>query len=80
VISDANLLLEFDGVSWQNISVPDSLYRLALAINGQGQIYLGGGKDIGYLSPNPVGRLQFHSLLSQPIYWEIESVVQVLMA
>lgn len=65
VINGTNSLVEFDGASWQNISLPDSLSQVSMAINGQGKIYLGGAKDIGYLSPNPVGRLQFHSLLPE---------------
>ena len=60
---NSNGVLEYDGISWRMIPSQNNAYVQALAIDGNGRIYCGGGGNIGYLSPDSVGRLQFVSLL-----------------
>ncbi len=55
-------LLEFDGVSWRKIKVPNSSVR-SLAMDDSGTIYVGGINEIGYLAPDSTGSLQYQSLL-----------------
>ncbi|UCH98484.1 MAG: hypothetical protein JSV88_17005 [Candidatus Aminicenantes bacterium] len=55
-------VLEFDGVSWRVIYVPNYTVR-SLAIDESGTIYIGGKDEIGYLAPDAKGSLQYVSLL-----------------
>ena len=54
-------VLEFDGVSWRLINVPNYTVR-SLSINGNGMIYIGGKDEIGYLAPDKLGTLRYNSL------------------
>jgi signal transduction histidine kinase/DNA-binding response OmpR family regulator len=56
-------LLEFDGVSWRVITIPNLSVR-SLAIDETGTIYIGGKGEIGFLSASPNGTLQYISLLN----------------
>jgi signal transduction histidine kinase/DNA-binding response OmpR family regulator/ligand-binding sensor domain-containing protein len=55
-------LLEFDGVSWRKIDVPNNLVS-SMAIDNSGIIYVGGIDEIGFLAPDSKGVLQYVSLL-----------------
>jgi signal transduction histidine kinase/DNA-binding response OmpR family regulator len=54
-------LLEFDGVSWRNIPVPNFSVR-SLAVDEKGVIYVGGNNEIGFLAPDEKGTLVYQSL------------------
>ncbi|HLP61710.1 MAG TPA: hypothetical protein VK186_22915, partial [Candidatus Deferrimicrobium sp.] len=54
-------LLEFDGVSWRTISVPNFSVR-SLAVDEKGTIYVGGNNEIGFLTPDEKGTLVYQSL------------------
>jgi signal transduction histidine kinase len=56
-------LVEYDGVSWRKIDVPNSANVRALAIDDKGTIFVCDRSDIGYLKPDSMGRLRFISLL-----------------
>jgi len=55
-------LLEFDGISWRDIIVPNNTVR-SMAMDDTGTIYIGGESEFGYLSPDSKGLLQYESLL-----------------
>jgi len=55
-------ILEFDGVNWRKIPVEEKLVR-SLAINKNGRIYVGARNEFGYLMPDSVGELKYHSLI-----------------
>jgi len=55
-------LLEFDGVSWRKISIPNDTVR-SMAIDENGTIYIGGVNEIGFLKPDSKGTLKYNSLL-----------------
>ncbi|MCK5056420.1 MAG: response regulator, partial [Candidatus Aminicenantes bacterium] len=57
-------LLEFDGVSWRSIAVPNSLVR-SLAIDNNGIVYIGGKNEIGFLTTDLKGALLYESLRGQ---------------
>jgi hypothetical protein len=61
--SNQGEILEYDGVTWRHILFPNRLPVRALAENNDGQIYVGGSKDFGYLGSDSTGTLQFQSLL-----------------
>ena len=56
-------LLEFDGVSWRLIETPNYTAVRSMDIDETGTLYIGGGNEIGYLSPDSKGFLQYVSLL-----------------
>jgi signal transduction histidine kinase/DNA-binding response OmpR family regulator len=55
-------LLEFDGVSWRKISIPQNTVR-SMAVDESGTIYIGGINEIGFLKPDSRGTLKYNSLL-----------------
>jgi signal transduction histidine kinase/DNA-binding response OmpR family regulator/ligand-binding sensor domain-containing protein len=57
-------VLEYDGVSWRVIYVPNYTVR-SLAIDEHGTVYLGGKGEIGYLIPDKKGSLKYESLLNR---------------
>jgi len=57
-------LLEFDGVSWRIIGIPNWTVR-SLDIDETGTIYIGGKDEIGFLSPSTNGTLEYVSLLNK---------------
>ena len=58
-------VLEFDGRSWRLIELPSRLGVRALSFHpgAGGRVYVGGSGDFGFLAPDAIGQLQFHSLL-----------------
>jgi signal transduction histidine kinase/DNA-binding response OmpR family regulator len=57
-------LMEFDGVSWRMILVPNRVVRSMTIDNTSpnGTIYIGGNNEIGYAAPDHTGNLQYVSL------------------
>lgn len=61
--AQAHGIVEFDGIEWRMISVPDSAEVNALAVNSDGRIYGGGENIFGYLYVDDAGNTKFHSLV-----------------
>ncbi len=61
-VANQGSLLEFDGVSWKDIDIPNLTAR-SLAVDDSGTIYVGGKSEIGFLAPGPKGALKYKSLL-----------------
>ena len=55
-------ILEYDGVSWRLIQLPNFSIALSLAINAENRIYVGGKNELGYLEADALGKLQYVSL------------------
>ncbi len=55
-------LLEFDGVSWKEITIPNLTVR-SIASDDSGTIYVGGKDEIGFLAPDKKGTLTYQSLV-----------------
>ncbi|MCP4214292.1 MAG: response regulator [bacterium] len=55
-------ILEFDGVSWRNIDLPNWSVS-SLSIDEKGTIYVGGNNELGFLAPDETGALVYQSLL-----------------
>jgi signal transduction histidine kinase/DNA-binding response OmpR family regulator/ligand-binding sensor domain-containing protein len=53
---------EFDGVSWRQIDVPNLLV-CSLAMDENGDIFIGGKDEIGFLEPDSKGILHYVSLV-----------------
>ncbi|RVU33139.1 hypothetical protein EOE67_18040 [Rheinheimera riviphila] len=59
-------LLEFDGLRWRLIPLPNNSQVRALAVDPtSGRVYVGAVNEIGYLTPDAAGLLQYQSLLPQ---------------
>ncbi|MFC2146761.1 triple tyrosine motif-containing protein, partial [Acidobacteriota bacterium] len=63
-ISKMGSLQEFDGVSWRTIKGPKR-GRISMAMDETGTIYIGGYNEIGFLTPDSNGSLQYESLLDR---------------
>ena len=57
-------LMEFDGVSWRPIDIPNETVR-SMAIDDNGAIFIGGDNEIGFLAPGPAGTFTYRSLLDR---------------
>ena len=55
-------VLEYDGVSWRLIQLPNMDIVRSLAISKENRIYVGGYNELGYLAADTQGKLQFVSL------------------
>ncbi|HLP61627.1 MAG TPA: hypothetical protein VK186_22495, partial [Candidatus Deferrimicrobium sp.] len=56
-------VLEFDGVNWRLIRLPNFSMVRSLAIDKTGTVYVGGVGELGYLAPNKNGEIDYFSLL-----------------
>ena len=56
-------LLEFDGITWRTIKIPNNAVR-SLAMDNNGTIYIGGDNEIGCLELDPRGGVQYQSLVN----------------
>ena len=57
-------ILEYDGVNWRLIKTPKNNVVRSLDCDENGRIWVGGSGEIGYLEPDSVGKMSFHSLAS----------------
>jgi len=57
-------VLEYDGVTWRLIRLPNKSLARSLAKDQNGRIYVGGVGDFGYLAPDSVGQMRYVSLLA----------------
>jgi len=57
-------VLEYDGVTWRIIGIPDYAPVRSIDIDDKGTVYMGGINNIGYLAPNPNGQLEYISMLA----------------
>jgi len=55
-------LLEYDGVSWRTIEIPDQSVR-SMAVDETGTLYIGGKNVIGFMTTDRGGTLKYQSLL-----------------
>jgi len=55
-------LLEYDGVEWRKIEIKEYMPILSLAIDSLGRIYVSAGNEFGFLKPDKLGKLTYHSL------------------
>lgn len=58
-------VMEYDGVSWKIIRVPNRTLVRSLAADSSGKIYVGAKGDLGFLTPGSDGRMHFTSLLDK---------------
>ncbi len=56
-------LLQYDGVTWRLLPIPNARIVRSLAIDGNERIFVGGYGEIGYINPNETHQLKFVSLL-----------------
>lgn len=56
-------ILEFDGSSWQKITLTDKVIALSLTIDKDAVIYVGAIGEIGYLASDDKGKMHYVSLL-----------------
>ncbi len=55
-------VLEYDGVSWRKILVSNNSVVRSIEIDSSQNIYIGASNEFGFLKPNKIGKLEYHSL------------------
>ena len=77
--SSGGTMLEYDGATWRKIFTGASVVRSLIA-DEKGTIWLGGGGDFGYLTPDAAGSMHYVSLLDKisPEERDFTDVWQVL--
>ncbi len=58
-------LLEFDGVNWRSMQMPNNSVVRSLAIDDNGKIYVGAFNEFGYLQVTNNGELDYISLIEK---------------
>lgn len=58
-------VLEFDGVTWRLIRLPNGSPAKSMAKSAENVIYVGGVRELGYLQPDSTGMMQFVSLVAE---------------
>ncbi|MBN1938110.1 MAG: GGDEF domain-containing protein [Candidatus Aminicenantes bacterium] len=61
-VANSSGVLEFDGLEWRLIRLPENIAVRSLAKDRTGRIFVGALGDFGYLEANDTGGLVFHSL------------------
>lgn len=56
-------VMEFDGVRWRRIALPNQVTVRSVAVGADGLIYVGAQGELGYLAPNRVGEMTYVSLM-----------------
>lgn len=56
-------VLEYDGKSWRQISMPNQTNARSLAVDSAGRVYVGAQNELGYLAPDSSGKLCYQSLM-----------------
>lgn len=56
-------LLEFDGVNWKSLQMPNNSVVRSLAIDDNGKIYVGAFNEFGFLQATKNGKLDYKSLV-----------------
>ncbi|MGD2086176.1 MAG: response regulator [Candidatus Aminicenantes bacterium] len=57
-------LLEFDGITWREIFIPNNTVR-SLVMDNKGTVYIGGINEIGFLAPDLKGNPKYVSLIDR---------------
>ncbi|MCP4312547.1 MAG: SpoIIE family protein phosphatase [Bacteroidetes bacterium] len=68
-------VLEYDGVSWRSIPIPNNVPVYSLATGDDGTVYVGAEGDFGLLEPDQTGNLQFRSLYDSTLRNRVPSMV-----
>jgi serine phosphatase RsbU (regulator of sigma subunit) len=61
-VGNGSGILEYDGVTWKQISLPNRALARSLARDSTGRIWVGGNSELGFLTSDEVGRTVFVSL------------------
>jgi len=58
-------VLEFDGVSWKHINLSKKTIGRSLQLGSEGQVYVGGQGEFGYLWPDSIGNMSYYPLWTE---------------
>ncbi len=61
-VGNGSGVLEYDGVTWKQISLPNRILARSLACDSTGRVWVGGNGELGYLTSDELGSTVFVSL------------------
>ena len=64
-VANNECILEYDGFQWRKIKLSSDAKVNSLTITEDGVIYVGANNDLGYLTPDSVGKMVFVSLVDK---------------
>lgn len=62
--ANTNGVLQYDGATWTTISLPNKSLVRSIAASDNEKVYVGGVNELGYLAPDAIGKMKYHSLKS----------------
>ena len=62
-VANTSGVLEYDGVRWRMIGIPNESVAYSLALGKDGRVYVGAQGEIGFLAPDSAGSTRYVSLL-----------------
>ena len=68
-------VLEYDGVEWRTIPVPNNVPVRSMVTGDNGVVYVGVVGDFGILEPDASGKLQFHSLCDSTLRSQFPDII-----
>lgn len=73
-------VLEYDGVNWRLFPLSNGAAVRSLASDSIGTVYIGGIGEMGYLTPDSLGRLAYQSLLPNidTTFHQLPEAIQVI--
>lgn len=60
--ANSDAVLIFDGLHWEQITLPNNAYVLSVFANMHGKVYVGASGEFGYIAKNTKGDYQYFSL------------------
>lgn len=77
-------LLEYDGKYWRQIQIDERWPKRYIVTDANGQIWLGGIRDVGYLKSDSLGFFQYESVIDavplgdrdDDVFWSVASTSQ----
>ena len=64
-VANYQAVLEYDGITWRSIEIPNTAYIYSLALGDDGVLYVGATNQFGYIAPDSIGNLAYNSLSEQ---------------
>ena len=60
--ANTNGVLQYDGATWSTITLPNKSLVRSIAASDTEKVYVGGVNELGYLAPDAIGKMKYHSL------------------
>jgi len=77
-VANNNGVLRYDGLGWELIPMPNGSVVRSLFRDEDERIYVGASNEFGFLEPDSLGRISYHSLKEQIPEFEFEDIWRIV--